>query len=144
MQNDKTKEQKDKEALEAYIMKLFNSKTVPIRAQQQIKQFSKENNFTYSGMLKSLKYFYEVKGGSLEKANGGIGIIPWVYDKAYNYYYAIWLAEQENSKILEQQPSILTMPQTEIHITSPKKEPVGRKRTYFSFLDEEVREQGDE
>lgn len=140
MQNDKTKEQKDKEALEAYIMKLFNTKTVPIRAQQQIKQFSKENSFTYSGMLKSLKYFYEVKGGSLEKANGGIGIIPWVYDKAYNYYYAIWLAEQENSKILEQQPSILTMPQTEIHITSPKKEPVGRKRTYFSFLDEEIKE----
>lgn len=138
MQNDKTKEQKDKEALEAYIMKLFNTQIVPPRAQKQIKQFIEENNFTYSGMLKSLKYFYEVKGGSLEKANGGVGIIPWIYDKAYNYYYAIWLAEQENSKIIEARPSILTTPQIEIHITSPKKEPVGRKRTYFSFLDEDI------
>lgn len=144
MQNDKTKQERDKEALEEYIKKLFSSPIVPVRAQRQIKQYVEENQFTYSGILKSLKYFYEVKGGSLEKANGGIGIVPWIYDKAYNYYFAIWQAEQENSKILEQQPSVLTTPQIEIHITSPKKEPVGRKRTYFSFLDEEVKEQGDE
>lgn len=138
MQNDKTKEEKDRESLEAYIRELFKTQIVPPRAQKQIKQFVEENKYTYSGILKSLKYFYEVKGGSLEKANGGIGIVPYIYEKAYNYYYAIWAAEQENSKIIEAQPSILNMPQIEIHITSPKKEPVGRKRTYFSFLDEEV------
>jgi len=143
MQANKTKEEKDREALETYIKKLFKTQVVPPRAQKQIKQFVKENNFTYSGILKSLKYFYEVKGGSLEKANGGIGIVPWVYEKAYNYYYSIWLAEQENNKILETQPSILNMPQVEIHITTPKKEPVGRKRTYFSFLDEEVERTSD-
>ena len=142
MQNDKTKEERDKEALEVYIKKLFMTQIVPPRAQKQIKQFVEENKYTYSGILKSLKYFYEVKNGSLEKANGGIGIVPYIYDNAYQYYYAIWLAENENTKILEQQPSILSIPQVEIHITSPKKEPVGRKRTYFSFLDEEVEGEG--
>lgn len=137
MQADRTKEQKDKDDLEAYIMKLFNTEFVPVRAQQQIKQFIKEYNYTYSGMLKSLKYFYEVKNGSIEKANGGIGIIPHIYDNAYNYYYSIWLAQQENNKRLEEQPSIVTIPQVEIHIPNPKKEPMGRKREYFSFLDEE-------
>lgn len=144
MQANKTKEERDKEALENYIKKLFNSPTVPIRAQKQIKEYVEEKQYTYSGILKSLRYFFEVKQGSIEKANGGIGIVPWIYEKAYQYYYSIWLTEQENQKIMEQQPSIFQMPQVEIHITSPKKEPVGRKRTYFSFLDEELERTGDE
>lgn len=88
-----------------------------------------------------MKYFFEVKNGSLEKARGGIGIVPWIYEDAYNYYYSIWLAQQENSKILEQSPSIVDTKQVEIHIASPKKEPMGRKRPYFSFLDEELGEE---
>lgn len=142
MQSDQTKDEKDKAALEAYIKRLFNTSSVPARAQQQIRQFVKERNYTYSGILKSLKYFYEIRGGSLEKANGGIGIVPFIYDNAYNYYYAIWQAEQQNEKLLEEKPQIINMPQVEIHITSPKKEPMGRKRPYFSFLDEELREEG--
>ena len=47
-------------------------------------------------MLKALIYFYEVKGNSVEKANGGIGIIPWIYKDAYNYYYDLWMIKQRN------------------------------------------------
>jgi hypothetical protein len=46
-------------------------------------------NYTYSGIHRSLEYFYEVKGNSLDKANGGIGIVPFVYQDAYNYYYSL-------------------------------------------------------
>ena len=49
-------------------------------------------------MLKSLIYFYEVKGNSTEKANGGIGIVPFVYKDAYRYYYSIFLAKNQNKE----------------------------------------------
>ncbi len=31
--------------------------------------------------------FYEVKQNPVEKSNDGIGIVPWVYKQAFNYYY---------------------------------------------------------
>ena len=46
-------------------------------------------------MLKSLQYFYEVKGNSKEKfKQGSIGIIPFCYVQAYNYYYELYLASK--------------------------------------------------
>lgn len=57
--------------------------------------WKKEYNYSYSGMLKSLLYFYEVKGNSKEKLKAGsIGIIPFCYVQAYNYYYSIYMASQ--------------------------------------------------
>lgn len=57
--------------------------------------WKKEHNYTYSGMLKSLQYFYEVKGNSKEKfKQGSIGIIPFCYVQAYNYYYELYLASK--------------------------------------------------
>lgn len=53
--------------------------------------YIREYQYTYSGMLKALVYFYEVKGNNKNKANGGIGIIPFIYKDAYNYYYNLWM-----------------------------------------------------
>lgn len=55
--------------------------------------FHKEKNYSYSGMYKSLKYFFEIKGNPIEKANGGIGIIPWIWDDALKYWRALWEAQ---------------------------------------------------
>ncbi|WP_440972138.1 hypothetical protein, partial [Megamonas funiformis] len=65
-------------------------------------------NYTYSGMLKSLIWFYEIKGNSIEKANGGIGIIPFIYKDALQYYYSLYLAKlsNENKNIEEYKPKI--------------------------------------
>ena len=41
-----------------------------------LENYVKENNYTYSGMLKTLKWYYEKEGNSLDKSNGSIGIIP--------------------------------------------------------------------
>ena len=65
---------------------------VDARIQLQIKQYINDYNFTYSGIRKALIYFYEIKGNSIDKANGGIGIVPYVYKNAYNYYLALWQA----------------------------------------------------
>ena len=94
--------------------------------------YIKEYQYTYSGMLKALVYFYEVKGNNKNKANGGIGIIPFIYKDAYNYYYNLWMIQQSNKdkNIIDYVPKL-----KEIKIPIPKKEP--RKRSVFTFLDEQ-------
>ena len=125
-------ENKDREELYDYIMKLFNISFVDPKIQKQIKKYIEENNYTYSGIKKALVYFFEIKGNSVEKANGGIGIVPYVYTQAYNYYYSLWLAQQKNEDKVVQEyiPKI-----KEIVIPIPEKNP--RKRKLFSFLDDE-------
>ena len=81
-------------------------------------------------MLKALIYFYEIKGNSYEKANGGIGIIPYTYDAAYKYYFAFLLANQKNSE--------LDIRNYEIKQEKIKRHPPKRKvnkKKKFSFLD---------
>ena len=94
--------------------------------------YIREYQYTYSGMLKALVYFYEVKGNNKHKANGGIGIIPFIYKDAYNYYYNLWMIQQSNKdkNVIDYVPKL-----KEIKIPIPKKEP--RKRSVFTFLDEQ-------
>ena len=94
--------------------------------------YIREYQYTYSGMLKALIYFYEVKGNNKNKANGGIGIIPFIYKDAYNYYYNLWMIQQSNKdkNVIDYVPKL-----KEIKIPIPKKEP--RKRSVFTFLDEQ-------
>ena len=119
-------------------MKLFNYDYVPPRAKKQINEYIKEYNYTYSGMLKALIYFYEIKHGSIEEAHDGVGIIPYIYQDAYNYYYNLWLAKQKNAEkeISDYIPEVI-----EIRIPSPQRSI--KKRNLFSFLDEEVAADGE-
>lgn len=59
-------------------------------------------------------------------------IVPYVYQKAYNYYYSLWEAQQKNKeKIIEYYvPKV-----KEIIIPAPERKV--KKRKNFSFLDEE-------
>ena len=66
---------------------------------KQIKDFQTQYNYSLSGILKSLVWFYEVKGNSPEKSNGGIGIVPYAYQDAYNYYYSLFVAQSQNATI---------------------------------------------
>lgn len=125
-------EEEDKKKLEKYIMELFQVEYLNPRIRKQINQYINEYKYTYSGILKALKYFYEVKGNSIEKSNGGIGIVPYIYKDSYNYYYDLWLAHQvnEDKEIQQYVPKVI-----EIVIPLPKRQPYRRK--LFSFLDEE-------
>ena len=126
------REKTDAELLDEYIMKLFNYEYVPPRAKKQINEYVMQYGFTYSGMLKALIYFYEIRGGSIEEAHEGIGILPYIYNDAREYYYNLWAAQQKNiyKDIRQFQPKII-----EVHIPRPERNIVKRKR--FSFLDEE-------
>ena len=113
-------------------MKLLGENYINPRVRKQLNQYVEEYNYTYSGMLKALIYFYEIKGNSVEKANGGVGIIPWIYKDAYNYYYNLWMIKQRN----EDKNISLYVPQVqEVTIPIPKRK--SYKRKLFSFLDEE-------
>ena len=97
-QNIQNEEERDYAQLEEYIKQLFNIDVLSAKIKRQIWQFKKEYNYTYSGMFKTLNWWYGIKQNSLEKANNGIGIVPFVYQDALNYYHSVFLADFENSQ----------------------------------------------
>ena len=131
-ENEKSQAEKDKEDLEKYIMELLGEEFISPRVRKEMNGYIEEYNFTYSGMKKALVYFYEVQGNDKKKANGGIGIIPYVYRDAYNYYYSLWLANQKNEHkvIIDYKPKV-----REVRIVPPQLKP--RKRRLFSFFEED-------
>ena len=127
------KKEEERIALETYIIKLFNLEHMDGKITLQIKRYLQEHpEYTYSGIRRSLEYFYEIKKNPIDKANGGIGIVPWIYEEAKRYYYNKWLLSQKNK---EKDISAYVPKVREIVIQPPKREPIRRKR--FTFLDQE-------
>ena len=88
-------DEKDFDELYRYVSKEQGSNFNFVQFKKVTDSWKKDYNYTYSGMLKSLLYFYEVKKNSKEKLKAGsIGIIPFCYTQAYNYYYDIYMAAQ--------------------------------------------------
>jgi len=85
----------EKELLD-YIAEKYKDKANWPMIKKQIKRFHDDLHYTYSGMLKSLTYFFEIQHGTLENSNGGVGIIEFVYDKAKQHYFQIYLAQHQN------------------------------------------------
>lgn len=114
-----------------YINLLFDKKVNWGIVGKQLKTYREEYGYSYNGMLKCLKYAYEIKLNSIDKAFG-VGIIPICYKDAYNYYYSIWEAQQRyiNKPINKPKDVVIT-------ITSPDNQKKKRKNSNFSFLDEE-------
>lgn len=129
-----TRERTDEEKLADYIMDLYKLDYVPPLVKKQINSYMEEYKYTYSGMLKALIYWFEVKKNPFIEEKG-IAILPFVYKNAYNYYYAIWEAQQKNNgkNISDYIPKV-----REIRIPVPQRNI--EKQNYFSFLDEEVEE----
>lgn len=133
LSEEEKKQEQDRQDLEQYIIKLFNLEHIDGKITLQIKRYLQEHpDYTYSGIKRTLEYFYDIKKNPIKNANWGIGIVPWVYDEAKRYYYNQWLLSQKNSdkNISEYIPKVRN-----ITIKPPKREP--RKRKIFTFLDEE-------
>lgn len=62
--------------------------------EKQIQNFLSKNNYTTKGIYFALKYFYELKKNSWDKSNGGIGIVPYVYDESIAY----WITQERKEK----------------------------------------------
>ena len=123
-----------------YTKNLFKANYNKPRIDNQLNRMMKEQtNYTYSGILKSLIYWYEVRHGDVEKSHYGLGIIPYIYEQAYQYYYSIWLAQQnnENKKIEDYISSDVTV----VKIVTPKRVPFIKER-HFNILNEEGESNG--
>ena len=112
-----------------------------LERRNRLQEYVTNQGFTYSGILKALIYYYEVKGNKFDegKAQGGIGIVPYVYQSAFNYYYSIWEAQQKQEHIVDAESLAEYIPRVvEVKIPVPKRQE--KKRNLFSFLDEEESE----
>ena len=129
---EKKKEQElELQELEIYIQNLFNITYVPARIKKQIKQFVEEYKCSYSGIKKTLIYFFEIKKNSIEKSNGGIGIVPYVYQEAAQYYYNLERAQKQNEAL---NIDNLQINRRVVTINSPKLKPKHKK--LFSIEEE--------
>ena len=52
---------------------------------RQISDFKRDYDFTYKGMQLTLYFFHEIEGNDINEG-GGIGIIPFVYHRATEFY----------------------------------------------------------
>lgn len=118
-------EEKDYKVLEEYIKKVLKITTLNVRIRKQIKEFRETYDYTYSGMYKTLYWWYDIKKHSIDLANNGIGIIPYIYEDALKYYYNIWLAQSLNAGMNEYHPQI-----KEIEIGSPRAITSSTKRLF--------------
>ena len=89
----------DRIELETYLKKLFNVEALTFKVGKQIDDFVEQYGYTYTGILKTLQYWYDIKKHSVDKAWGGIGIVPYIYDDAKKYYYQIYLAQEANKDV---------------------------------------------
>lgn len=89
-------EKKDEEALKDYIKEKFKENANWALINKQLKTYISSGDYTYKGILKTLQYWYDLKHNDISKAKGGLGIIPYVYGQALDYYYNLYLAQQVN------------------------------------------------
>ena len=108
----------EEQKIKNYAKSILKEQYVAARVNKQIKDFLAEG-YTASGILKALIYWYEIKHNDISKAMGGIGIVPYVYKQALDYYYNLYLAEMANvdKDIDEYRPKEIF-----ISIDLPKKE----------------------
>lgn len=126
----KSQNELDYDALVSYIEKLFGVGYVSAKVAKQIKDFRETYGYTYSGILGTLVYWYEVKQATLDKANRGIGIVPYIYEQAKEYYAKINAANNLNAEVKDYQAKVI-----EIAIIPPQ--PEERLPKLFQLEEEE-------
>ena len=119
-----TQEEKDIQAFFDYVKSLFGEDYNYVLTKKLAERYVKENNYTYSGMLKTLKWYYEKEGNSIEKSNGSIGIIPYVYKQAFDYYYNLYQAqiinkEKDLSNFTKQKEKVFNIESPRVYVRPP-------------------------
>lgn len=107
-------EEKDYNELEKYIKKLFQTDNLNINIRKQIKEYKEQYGYSYTGMQKTLYWWYEIKKNPIITSYEGIAIVPYVYQEALQYYYNIYLAKIANEN------NSFTIERQEINISSPR------------------------
>lgn len=74
-----------------------------MECERQRSNYIKQFGYTNKGIFLALKYFYIHKKGDIKKSGGRIGIVPYVYEEAQEYYNKINKEKKEITRdIIEQ------------------------------------------
>lgn len=117
------------------IYDLLNRVGIQYNYQKVEKQRSKflDSNISDEDIYKTLHYWYEIKHNSIAKANGGIGIVPYVIDVAEAYYREVEEIKRRNEiNRKETDYNKVAAAVSQLYDTSPK---VSRKPVRPSLID---------
>lgn len=90
-------ESKQKRSLISYIEELFGEKA-NAKTYTQIKNLMRDYPyFTYVGLEQSIRFFFEIKENPI--TNQGLGIVPYVYDQAQEYFKNLGEVQSHNASI---------------------------------------------
>ena len=64
---------------------------------------SRKPFYSAKGIYFALRYFYGIKNGDRSKANGGIGIIPYIYEDSRIYWYDLEKRQKGTVAAIEKQ-----------------------------------------
>lgn len=87
----------DYDKLFEYIMQLYDESFVDPAKQKSIKNMIDSYGFTHSGIHGTLVYIYEIKKMKPQESNY-LGIVPYYYNKAKEYYEELKRIQQINSE----------------------------------------------
>lgn len=101
-----------------------------VKFRQQYKKFLNEG-MTTIGIANALRYWYKIKKNSDEKANGSIGIVPYIYEEAQEYFKKKQEAKQKANKMSANEylaySDVINKPLPKIQKRIPPKKPYGVK-----------------
>jgi len=83
---NKTKESNNYKNLIQYICDIYEVDVPTGFMFTQIKNFKEQYNYTYKGMELTLDYFYNVKTNNTPDIDKGLGIIPYIYEEAKQFF----------------------------------------------------------
>lgn len=94
--------------LYSYICKLFKLNELNGKLISQLKNLFSDYNYTYGGVMLTLKYFFEIKGNEPD-LKYGIGIVPFVYDEAKEFFSQKKIIKQkmENTEFKKEEKTVL-------------------------------------
>ena len=108
---------------------------IKTKVDRQIKSFV-EDGLKETGIYNTLVYWYDIKHNSPANAAGGIGIVPYVYNEAADYWRKNELKKQVNDKITEEDVKKVKENLDNYDRASVKKGPIRRpKRIVYFNLD---------
>ncbi len=96
-QEIKKEEEKEFELYD-YIKSKFGAGYDYVKLRRQIEGYRDRYNYTYSGILKSLQWYYDIKKNPVKRIDT-LGIIPYIYEDAKKYFYKIYLAQKANEDL---------------------------------------------
>lgn len=115
------KDRQDREKLNHLLYEIFEENVNFGMIGQQIKTFKSQYRYTISGITGTLYYCYKIKNMPVTKKTNGIGIVPFFYKEAREYFSSVSRGRENAQGVIENHKKT-------IHISSPRAEGINKMR----------------